>query len=597
MAGYSSSPIAIWLWFNVFIFILNSLVVVQADYTACGVTSSYAFKTWVDSFETQSPLVYPTTELELKNLLKSVRSIKGCKIRVVGTAGSADGIVHQKRESNIVVVSLANLQDFAGWNGQIDTTTKRIRMNAGKTFLDLMAIARPQGYVLGTRTLHRGFTLGGVFMNPSVHGASFSYDRLCKYATGFRVMLFDGRIVELFNEKQVEAWRGSMGLLGIVLGVEIQLQSDAGMAQLVQEEDFSSTWNSSNINTFLDSIVNSHAFNAGHFFYNFWTNKIFALTAINNAAPFAYQSTDVFYAQQKLYFPELAKTGLVPLDPSSLLDYLPGFTGTPADLAATVTGITANFLQGYWQAGYNYARDGYYTDNGTIIKFNNIATLIKCQSDCIQDGLLFALLDGTKSILEEAIYYQNAEKPWYPSLLVTFRFIYVDSDPAAPKMLLENLSPGTYVAFETEDIKGLFPGGGQRAVFQRLERFWKSVNEQAAPSVHVGKEYAYSKLDCLADPYAFQDTTAISNVYATAVKKKFLQAMSQYDPRGLFRAGSALRLLGISTVTFDPRNNLGEACTDSSDCYGSDLCCCSNIPSCGYAGVLNKCVACTTSFL
>ena len=198
--------------------LLSLQAALAVTYSACGASSTTNFQTWTGSFTTTTPVVYPASEAELKTLVLDVAKLPGCKIRVVGTAGSADGLVQQKHETNIVVVNLANMAPNSDWNGQIDTKKNVVRMAAGRTLLDLMSVIRPQGYVLSTRSYGRYFTLGGFFMNPGTHGATFGADRAAKLVTGVRVLLSSGKYVEITNPVEIQAWRGSFGLLGIVTG-------------------------------------------------------------------------------------------------------------------------------------------------------------------------------------------------------------------------------------------------------------------------------------------------------------------------------------------------------------------------------------------
>ncbi len=55
------------------------------------------------------------------------------------------------QETNIVGISLAKYDsDDQDWNGQIDLDQGKVKISAGKTFLDLMNIIRPHNYFLPT---------------------------------------------------------------------------------------------------------------------------------------------------------------------------------------------------------------------------------------------------------------------------------------------------------------------------------------------------------------------------------------------------------------------------------------------------------------
>ena len=199
----------------------------NGNYTACGVTSRWGFKTWTGSLSTAHPLVFPKTEKELKDLVLSVGAVPNCKIRVAGTGGSTDGVVALKQDSKLVVVNLALLQVKNSWNNKLDKVKLRVRMGAGKSLLDLMTFIRPQGYLPPTRSYGRYFSLGGFYMSPSTHGGTFRLDRAAKQVTGLRVLLSSGLYMDITDEMEVAEWRGSLGLFGIVVGKSIDKAAHA----------------------------------------------------------------------------------------------------------------------------------------------------------------------------------------------------------------------------------------------------------------------------------------------------------------------------------------------------------------------------------
>lgn len=200
---------------------LFALLVADAraqNYTACGVTSPVAFETWTGSLSTKFPLVFPKTEGELRALVLAVGKLRGCRIRVVGTGGSIDGLVALKQEAQVVVVNLADMQAAAAWDNKINHSTRRVRIAAGKSLLEMMSFIRPLGYLPITRSYGRYFTVGGFYMNPSTHGATFGAERAAKHVTAVRALLSNGKFVNLIQPAKVAEWRGSLGLLGIVVG-------------------------------------------------------------------------------------------------------------------------------------------------------------------------------------------------------------------------------------------------------------------------------------------------------------------------------------------------------------------------------------------
>ena len=94
---------------------------VAAQYSKCGLSSSTNFASWTESFSTDSPVMFPTNEAELASIVSRVRTA-GCKLRVVGTAHSFNGVVRQKLEQNTVVVNLGAFTPSGNWNNVINPT-------------------------------------------------------------------------------------------------------------------------------------------------------------------------------------------------------------------------------------------------------------------------------------------------------------------------------------------------------------------------------------------------------------------------------------------------------------------------------------------
>jgi len=562
----------------------------SGNYTACGVTSPYAFKTWTGSLTTAHPLIFPTTEKELKLLVKSVAAVPNCRIRVVGTAGSIDGIVALKQDTDVVVVNLAKLQVNDKWDNKLDTTKLRVRMSAGKSLLDLLAFIRPLGYLPPNRSYGRYFTLGGYYMSPSTHGGTWTLDRVAKQVTGLRVLLSSGQYMDITGENHVAQWRGSLGLLGIVVALEVEVVKDTGIVQQVQQKTFTTAqWNTGNVTAFIQSTKQGAS--ANHWFYNFYSNRITSLTAYSSADPtFNYTNTKQVYAQYKAQYPTLAQFGFPSIPPQAILAQLPP-GATPDVIGGALTTNSEQAISGGWLAANQLARDGYVHDVTPLVQFNLVEVSVRCPADCVGDATIYKALSGIRSIIQQAVGFPIPGKVWFPTLMVSFRIFTAAKKPA---MAIDYYTPGMYLAIEFADAKGLMPtDGGYSYVFRRVERYLKSLGAKSEP--HLGKGYAYDKLESFDDPYPFQDDEILDDVFPSQTKTNFAELMKKYDPIKLFRAGSVLRLLDIGDEEFDPRSLIGEACTGSSQCQ--DGCCCQLFTTCSAAGMYQKCVSCDSPLL
>jgi len=295
--------------------------------------------------------MYPTNDAAVACILATAKA-QGRKVRVKGTGHSEPGIIVNKADNYSVVISLANYVPPAAWNGVLNTgSSPSVRIGAGRTYMDLMAIARPAGYVLHTTTAGFFFSVGGVVANPSVHGSAFASDRLNSHMSAAYVMLANGTTRNVVYPEIVN-FRGSMGYLGVILAAQIDLQPDRGLQmnyfsvqfcgssqstcvnswnglqQLSQSGSvyysnpintpppawsgpyygYGGSWSQTAINTYLLSVFST--MDTAEWFWNPYTDEIQALSMKFNGAPgFNYAATASSYATLQSQFPNLGQTG------------------------------------------------------------------------------------------------------------------------------------------------------------------------------------------------------------------------------------------------------------------------------------------------
>ncbi len=225
--------------------------------------------------------MYPTNDATLAGYLVTAAA-NGCKVRIKGTAHSYDGLVVQKTELSVLVISLAFYVPPTPWNNVLATgPNPSFRLGAGRTLLDLASIVRPQGYVLPTQTGGWFFSIGGIVSSPDVHGATFGAGRLAEQMTACRIMKADGTSVDITDSTELAAWRGSMGMLGIVTAVQIKLQQDTGI-QLSYAELTPSTWSSSAVTNFLATeAASKHSLHVVYNPYNDQLQGLFRTTRVH----------------------------------------------------------------------------------------------------------------------------------------------------------------------------------------------------------------------------------------------------------------------------------------------------------------------------
>merc|ERR1719469_440983 len=97
-----------------------------------------------------------------------------------------------------------------------------MKVNAGWSQLDVYERIRPENLWFPTQTAGYFFQMAGVIAN-TVHGAGYDKSFVYAYVTQMRVMLHDGTIKIISDENELKFWRNSYGLLGLILGVEMNL--------------------------------------------------------------------------------------------------------------------------------------------------------------------------------------------------------------------------------------------------------------------------------------------------------------------------------------------------------------------------------------
>jgi len=137
-----------------------------------GIATHFGWSNWFETIATlDTPVFRVKSDSELKTIVKKSAK-KGCRVRPMGTTHSADGLIIQRTDEDVVVVSLADYTTTReDWADGIDTETGLARFRAGMLFYEAVAISRPRGFVFRERSAIPLFTIGGVVANM-VHGMS-----------------------------------------------------------------------------------------------------------------------------------------------------------------------------------------------------------------------------------------------------------------------------------------------------------------------------------------------------------------------------------------------------------------------------------------
>ncbi|KAL3800187.1 hypothetical protein HJC23_001108, partial [Cyclotella cryptica] len=150
---------------------------------------------------------------------------KRCIVRLFGSTHTYDGLVMQRAETDVVLISLIDhTPDDPAWAPSVDSTTDRVRLLAGQCWYDAVALDRHHGLVLPERTLGHFFSVGGVIANAvhvGLREGGFIHSRVTKML----VMTSNGKTTEIEGD-ELKYWRSSRGHLRVILAVEMQLIKD-----------------------------------------------------------------------------------------------------------------------------------------------------------------------------------------------------------------------------------------------------------------------------------------------------------------------------------------------------------------------------------
>ena len=275
---YSSATLLLALVFSCLC--VGRQVLVAAGATTlekCGISSSENWVNWMESVDTDFPLVYPKSDDEIQDIVNAAQQ-GGCKVRPVGTGHSYSGLVANKQDENVIIVNFADYEPPSDWHMVLDKDRLRVRMSAGASLVDLQRFLLETGYRLPTPTGGPLFSLGGIYLNPSVHGNAIGEERVTGLLMDARAIVGDGAIIEV-GEDNIKDWRGSMGLLGLVLSVELRVVEFHGLTYHGETVKFGKDWSRNVFEAVLRTQLDGKDFFTFDYKYlnnecHFWTGYI-----------------------------------------------------------------------------------------------------------------------------------------------------------------------------------------------------------------------------------------------------------------------------------------------------------------------------------
>jgi hypothetical protein len=303
-----------------------------------------------------------------------------------------------------------------------------------------------------------------------------------------------------------------------------------------------------------------------HFFYYVQQDVIDALNYYLEAdVDFDAASTIAYYEGAMAQEPNLAYTG-------GVYTFLPRLTDLAGHLSASVLPVnrlTARILEHITRVRLNGDFDeaavqpvhGFFF-TGSIPVFELTTYSIPCSITCLDEMVDF--FDVTRD------FFLGLGREWNQYLPMEWRIFEVADD----EMLLEHLQPGRYLNVELWTFR-LEDKYNFSRHYAELERLWRA--QFPGGGIHHSKQYAFGPVEGVGqagDLFPFQDEAILDSVYPPQVRADFLAAMDLYDPKGVFRAGSVLRLLGLTDQKYSQKQFVGDTCRSNSVCFSG---CCDQV--------------------
>lgn len=160
---------------------------------------------------------------ETEQLVQVVRdaAAQGLKISIAGQRHSQGGHTYYK---DAVVVDMTAFNRVL----DVDVAARTVTVQAGATWFDVQRSIQPYGLAVRTMQSQNIFTVGGS-ISVNAHGRDIRYGSLIKSVLSYRLLMADGRILEVSRTKNSELFPlalGGYGLFGIILDVTLSLTED-----------------------------------------------------------------------------------------------------------------------------------------------------------------------------------------------------------------------------------------------------------------------------------------------------------------------------------------------------------------------------------
>lgn len=523
-----------------------------------------SFKNWADHMSTCTPWLMPKDDAGIQQLLKYATG-KGYKVRISGAGHSGGGLVTDGADKNVFIISLAEYAAPGDWEFSLSDMpdgSKRAKVNAGWTQANIYQKIRPSGFFLPAQTAGYFFALGGIVAN-SVHGGSYLHGFQHAYATQMRVMTFDGQIRIVDSEEELRYWRCSFGMLGIILGIEYQLEKREQLQMYDVSTKFVNGWNEKEFWRIVmeeaeadlpEDAVPVAGLNgsrkawSGEYFIEFLKGPenprvmVFSMKANSSVDANFKGELGIPEKIAENYEKQMSKRvesrtghkamswgesarrdGAPPIkilggDVNQLIGNLRSKT-----MARIMSGQSIEQMPGIIRGQSKAVNDGFYLTD---------APAALAAAYFVKPEFAFKAMDFLRTVQLES--FSAESKDFFWNLPGESRFIKV-TDSA----VLQPVGPGVW--YNTEMIS--FPDLAKdtqswRKAFMMVEKNW---TEELGAKPHLGKLFGFG-VEESGEVAPFQDSY-VCTIYSDAQKKKFDTYRRTQDPDGFFFTGLGMRML------------------------------------------------------
>ncbi len=169
---------------------------------------------------------------QLQTILEDARK-RGLKVSISGSRHSQGGHTYQ---AGGVVLNMRTFNRIL----EIDTITPRITVQSGATWDDVQRAIAPYGLAIKVMQSSNIFTVGGT-LSANAHGRDVDVMQVVEVVQRFRLLLADGRVLEVSRSENPELFSlviGGYGMYGVILDVTLRVTRDEVYEQRAESMDY-----------------------------------------------------------------------------------------------------------------------------------------------------------------------------------------------------------------------------------------------------------------------------------------------------------------------------------------------------------------------